>query len=77
MKPTMALAALLALAALPVHAQTGGGSRWHHGAHSNKSEQKKPKIDERAYQAALKKIPDPKEKYEPWGFARPAEEKAK
>jgi hypothetical protein len=26
-----------------------------------------PKPDEKAYKAALERIPDPKEKYDPWG----------
>lgn len=30
-------------------------------------------IDEKAYNAALKRIPEPKEKYDPWAVARPAE----
>jgi hypothetical protein len=33
----------------------------------------RPKVDEKAYKAALEKIPEPKEKYDPWGVARPAE----
>ena len=33
----------------------------------------KPKVDEKAYKAALEKIPEPKTKYEPWGITRPAE----
>lgn len=32
-----------------------------------------PKIDEKAYKAALERIPEPKEKYDPWGGARPGE----
>ncbi len=32
---------------------------------------KKPKIDEKAYNDALKRIPEPKEKYDPWSGARP------
>jgi hypothetical protein len=30
-------------------------------------------VDEKAYKAALDRIPEPKEKYDPWGVARPAE----
>ncbi|MDP1883723.1 MAG: hypothetical protein Q8K88_12710 [Bradyrhizobium sp.] len=30
-------------------------------------------IDEKAYKAALERIPESKEKYDPWGAARPAE----
>ena len=33
----------------------------------------RPKVDEKAYKAALERIPEPKEKYDPWGVARPAE----
>jgi hypothetical protein len=36
-------------------------------------EQKKPKIDEKAYNAALEKIPAPTTKYDPWGGAHAAE----
>lgn len=38
-----------------------------------KKEEKKPEVDEKAYKAALDRIPEPKEKYDPWGAARPAE----
>jgi len=61
---------ILGLAAMPADAQMGG--KRHHGD-DNKSEQKKPKVDETAYKAALERIPEPKEKYDPWGVARPAE----
>ena len=33
----------------------------------------KSKVDEGAYKAALERIPEPKEKYDPWGGARPPE----
>ena len=33
----------------------------------------KPKVDEKAYNAALERIPEPKKKYDPWGIARPPE----
>ncbi len=32
-----------------------------------------PKIDEKAYKTALEGIPEPKDKYDPWGGARPSE----
>ena len=38
-----------------------------------KTEQPEKKIDEKAYKAALERIPDSKEKYDPWGSMRPAE----
>ena len=61
---------IAALAVMPANAQMG--SR-HHPGDDNKSEQKRPKSDHAAYKAALQRIPEPKEKYDPWGVARPAE----
>jgi hypothetical protein len=43
-----------------------------HDDQKQKTEEK-PKVDEKAYKAALERIPEPKEKYDPWGVARPAE----
>ena len=60
-------AATLALIVTPVHAQ-----KRPQGEQKKKQDQK-PQIDEKAYKAALEKIPEPKEKYDPWGAARPAE----
>ena len=70
MKIFTVAAALLALIALPAHAQMGGKR---HQGDEKKSEQKKPEVDEKAYKAALERIPEPKEKFDPWGVARPAE----
>jgi hypothetical protein len=38
-----------------------------------KKQERKPEIDEKAYKAALERIPEPKEKYDPWSGARPPE----
>jgi len=57
----------LALAATPAYAQM---KRPHDDG--KKAEPKKPAVDEKAYQDALKRIPEPKEKYDPWSGARPA-----
>jgi len=38
-----------------------------------KKEEKRPVVDEKAYKAALDRIPEPKEKYDPWSGARPSE----
>jgi hypothetical protein len=38
-----------------------------------KKKVEKPVVDDKAYKAALERIPEPKEKYDPWGVARPAE----
>ena len=62
-------AAVLALS--PAQAQMGGGG-WHHQGGNDSKSDKKPKVDEKAYKAALERIPEPKEKYDPWGVARPA-----
>ena len=60
-------AAMLALIVTPVHAQ-----KRPQGEQQKKQDQK-PQVDEKAYKAALEKIPEPKEKYDPWSGARPAE----
>jgi len=41
-------------------------------AEEKKTEGPATKVDEKAYKAALERIPDAKEKYDPWGVARPA-----
>ena len=63
-------AALLVLLVLPADAQMGGRHR--SGDGGAKTDQKQPKVDEKAYNEALKRIPDPKEKYDPWSGARPS-----
>ena len=69
---TLAIAmAVLALLAVPVQAQMGGGKRGQKSDNTNAAD-KKPKVDDKAYQDALKRIPEPKEKYDPWSGARPA-----
>ena len=35
--------------------------------------EKHPPVDEKAYKAALDRIPEPVQKYDPWGIARPPE----
>jgi len=59
-------AAMLALIVTPAHAQ-----RRPQGEPEKKQQEQKPKVDEQAYKA--EKIPEPKEKYDPWGAARPPE----
>jgi hypothetical protein len=69
MKTYVAAAAMLALLVAPAHAQMGGKR---HQGEEKKTEQPK-KIDDKAYKAALDRIPEPKEKYDPWGVARPGD----
>ncbi len=73
MKSFTVAAVVLALIATPALAQgrRGGG-----GGDDRKTE-KKPQIDEKAYKAALDRIPEPKEKYDPWGVTKPAADPAK
>ena len=73
MKSFTVAAVVLALIATPTLAQgrRGGG-----GGDDRKTEQK-PKVDEKAYKAALDRIPEPKEKYDPWGVTKPAADPAK
>lgn len=69
MKTIPVLAVSLALLAQPAFAQMGGSK---HGRNdTKKAEQKGPAVDEKAYKAALEKIPEPKTKYDPWGQMRP------
>jgi hypothetical protein len=70
MKTFTVAAVMLALIAVPAHAQVNGKR---HQGDEKKSEPKKHEVDDKAYKAALERIPEPKEKYDPWGVARPAE----
>ena len=66
---TLAMAvAVLALLAVPAQAQMGG--KRGHQSDNTKAEDKKPKVDDKAYQEALKRIPDSKEKYDPWAVTK-------
>jgi hypothetical protein len=64
-------AVALALLAGPAHAQLN--SKRHAGDAQKKTDSAAPKVDEKAYKAALERIPEPKEKYDPWGAARPGD----
>jgi hypothetical protein len=66
MKSLTVATTVLALAVAPAYAQM----RRSHGD-DKKADEKKPKVDEKAYNEALKRIPEPKEKYDPWSGARP------
>jgi hypothetical protein len=68
---TLAMAAaVVALVVMPVHAQMGGGKRGHKTDDTTKTDDKKKKADDKAYQEALKRIPDPKEKFDPWAVTK-------
>ena len=69
MKALTIAAVALVLLTLPATAQLGDKR---HRGDAKKSEAKRPAVDDKAYKAALERIPEPKEKYDPWGVARPA-----
>jgi hypothetical protein len=73
MKILTVVAVALALVTAPVYAQ----AHRPRGDDNKKTEEKKPKIDEKAYNEALKRIPEPKEKYDPWSGARPESKPSK
>jgi hypothetical protein len=70
MKAFTIAAVALALLTMPAYAQLNDKR---HQGDAKKGEEKKPAVDDKAYKAALERIPEPKEKYDPWGVARPAE----
>jgi hypothetical protein len=65
---------LIALLVEGAHAQatggggSGGGGRKQHQQQTNKNDTQKPKGDDKAYNAALKSLPD--KPYDPWRGAR-------
>jgi hypothetical protein len=65
----IAAGAVISYPFFPVHSQ--GFSKM--GKGSGPPVESHPKVDEKAYKAALDRIPEPKQKYDPWGSARPSE----
>jgi hypothetical protein len=47
------------------------------GSHAAPATENKPKVDEKAYKAALDRIPTPKKPYDPWGQVHDSEPAAK
>jgi hypothetical protein len=70
MKAFTIAAVALALLAAPAHAQLNSKR---HANDAQKKSDPHPKVDEKAYKAALERIPEPKEKYDPWAVARPGD----
>jgi hypothetical protein len=69
--PVSMIAAALLLFAPPAHAQMKKGS------HAAPTTEQKPRVDEKAYKAALDRIPEPKKPYDPWGQVHDAQPAAK
>jgi hypothetical protein len=71
---TLLVAALMSVAVAAAYAQdagSGSGGKGHHkGATDQKADTSKPKADEKAYKAALDRIPDAP-KQDPWHSVRP------
>lgn len=61
--------------AIPAYSQgVGLGKRPGNGGYDPNPPFDKPKkVDENAYKSAVDRIPEPTQKYDPWGAARPAE----
>jgi hypothetical protein len=66
-KTFMLAGAMLALIAMSAHAQGKHGK-----VEPGSSDAPRKPVDEKAYNAALDRIPDSKEKYDPWGVTKPA-----
>jgi len=64
----LVIAAVALLLAPAAYAQQGKK-----GSHAAPSTESKPKVDEKAYKAALDRIPTPKKPYDPWGQVHDAE----
>ena len=62
------VAAIISSFTLPAYAQS-----FKKGIKPTDSGDNRPRVDDKAYKAALDRIPTPKQPYDPWGVARPAE----
>lgn len=70
-----AAAAVVSLFTLPAFPQSFTSPK-KSANHGGPLVEKKPEVDEKAYKAALDRIPVPDQKYDPWGIARPADQKS-
>jgi hypothetical protein len=63
-------AAVISGLTAPAYSQAFGKKN---GGYAGPPPENHPKIDEKAYKAALDRIPTPDKKYDPWGIARTSE----
>jgi hypothetical protein len=73
---TMLVATAVTLGWLATPAAAQLGNKRNHSDDSKAADPnaaRRSAADERAYKAALERIPDPKEKYDPWGGVVPAD----
>ena len=64
----VAVAAIISSLTLPAYPQS-----FKKGVGSGAPTETRQPVDEKAYKAALDRIPAPKQGYDPWGVARPTE----
>jgi hypothetical protein len=69
----IATATVISAPTVPAYSQAFGRKD---GGYAGPPPENHPKIDEKAYKAALDRIPDPGKKYDPWGITRPSESAA-
>ena len=69
---TLTVAAIALLLTVPAHSQVGKK-----GSKGGAPTENRPKVDEKAYKAALDRIPTPKKPYDPWGQVHDSEPTAK
>lgn len=67
---TVGLAFVVAVLSVALAHGQGMGRKGNHAAAPGEH---KPKVDEKAYKAALDRIPPPKKPYDPWGQVHDAE----
>lgn len=69
-----AAAMVISFLTLPAYPQgLGLGKRPGSGGYSGPPVENHPKADDKAYKSALERIPEPNQKYDPWGIARPSD----
>lgn len=71
------VAALMAAATLAFFAPAAHAQMSKKGGHAAPPTETKPRVDEKAYKAALDRIPTPKKPYDPWGQVHESEPAAK
>jgi hypothetical protein len=72
MRALVVAATIVSSVAVPAHSQSIA-NRKSGGPSTPPKIDTGPPVDEKAYKAALDRIPEPTRKYDPWGIARPAE----
>jgi hypothetical protein len=69
--------ALTAAASLLILVPAADAQMGKKGSHAAPTTDTKPKVDDKAYKAALDRIPMPKKPYDPWGQVHDSEPSAK